>query len=115
MPGFIRPSGIPSSPNSKGGKTRNQWLLKGGGRVEIMTREIRTLEKSICELTDIVIQLTASINASKSSCKNSRANNFHLPEGPQAVCRNANCGVINSDPTICDHALARYQTEYHCG
>ena len=83
--------------------------------VEAVNREIRKLEKSICELTDAVKQLTVSIDASQSSTNHSRANNFHLIEGPKAVCRDANCGVINSDSTTCDHTLARYQSEYDCG
>ena len=84
------------------------------GEVEAVNREIRKLEKSICELTDAVKRLTVSINASQPAANHSRANNFHLIEGPKAVCRDADCGVINSDSTTCDHTLARYQSEYDC-
>ncbi len=80
-----------------------------------MNREIRKLEKSIAELTDAVKQLTTSLNAHRPYANHSRENNFHLTEGPKAVCRDANCGVINSDSTTCDHTLARYQSEYNCG
>jgi len=85
------------------------------GEVESVNSEIRKLEKSICELTDAVKRLTASINASQPSTNHSRVNNFHLIEGPKAVCRDTNCGVINSDSTTCGHTLARYQSEYDCG
>ncbi len=80
-----------------------------------MNGDIGKLEKSIFELTEAVRQLTASINASRPSANHSRMNNFHLIEGPKAVCRDANCGVINSDSTLCDHTRARYQSEYGWG
>jgi hypothetical protein len=79
--------------------------------------EIGTLEKSISELTDAVKQLTAVINAAKSTASPhiSPLNNFHLSEGPKSVCRDSNCGVINSDTILCDHTIARYRSEYDCG
>lgn len=80
-----------------------------------MNRDIRNLEKSIYELTDAVKQLTASIHASKPSANLPHSNNFHLIEGPKAVCGDANCGVINSGCTSCDHTLQRYRSEYDCG
>jgi len=80
-----------------------------------MNREIRKLEKSICELTDAVKRLMASLNVPKPIARHSPAENYHLIDGPKAVCRDANCGVINSDTTTCEHTLARYQSEYDCG
>lgn len=80
-----------------------------------MNGEIGNLEKSIYALTEAVRQLTAAVNASKPSANPSRMNNFHLIEGPKAVCRDANCGTINSNFTTCGHTLARYQSEYDCG
>ena len=66
-----------------------------------MNSEIRKLEKSISELTDAVKRLTASINAVKHSASHiSSLNNFHLLEGPKSVCRDVNCGVINSDSNL---------------
>lgn len=81
-----------------------------------MSLEIRKLEQSISELTVAVKQLTASINADRPSVGHfSRLNNSHLSEGPKSVCRDANCGVINRGSTLCDHTIARYQSEYDCG
>jgi hypothetical protein len=88
-----------------------------GERFEIVDAEYRKLEKSILELTDAVKQLTVSLNAAKSSNghHHSPLNNFHISEGPKPICRNVNCGVIQSDSTLCDHTLQRYQSEYDCG
>ena len=81
-----------------------------------MNGEIETLEKSISELTVAVKQLTAAINAANTASHQlSPLNNFHLSEGPKSVCRDSNCGVINSDSILCDHTIARYQSEYDCG
>jgi hypothetical protein len=78
--------------------------------------EIRKLEQSISDLTDAVKQLTASIQAARSSAgHHSPLNNFHLSEGPKSVCRDANCGVINRGSTLCDHTIARYRSEYDSG
>ena len=80
-----------------------------------MDREMKALEKSICELTDAVKQLTASMHVSKPSTNHFPANKFRLIEGPKELCRDENCGVINSDSITCDHTLARYRSEYNCG
>ncbi len=82
-----------------------------------MNGETGELKKSISELTEAVKQLTAVINAAKSTARHqlSPLNNFHLSEGPESVCRDSNCGVINSDSTLCDHTIARYRSEYDCG
>ena len=91
--------------------------VETGERFETVDEEIRKLEKSILGLTDAVKQLTASLNTTKASngYPPSPLNNFHLSEGPKSICRDVNCGAINSDSTLCDHTRKRYQSEYDCG
>lgn len=94
-----------------------QGCVETGKRLETVNEEIRKLEQSVAKLTDAVRQLTASFNAAKSvnGHPDSPLNNFHLSQGPKSICRDVNCGVLNSDSTLCDHTLARYQSEYDCG
>ncbi len=91
----------------------NQWKIQA--RIEAMQGDIKKLEQSVRELTIAVRQLTVAVHAVNAPTSSSTLNNFHLSEGPTTLCRDVNCGVINSDATVCDHTIARYRSEYDCG